>query len=310
MVEPSQRPEPGAQQDLRAEIRRLIQESEAAQDAPAQAMEICQRAVFLAERAGPDFEIELADSLRQRGILYSLISDYDAALKDYAQTYMIYDGHGDQKGIAILYDLTSVIFAAVGLYPEALQGFLTSYEYFRHDEDPTWKVQLLNNIGYAYLLLKDPGAGMPYMEECLRMLDANHQRKILASTLDSLAHAYRMIGDHKRALETILKAVQAGRDNNSNFEVAECLCGAGKIYQAMGQAELAISSLEQAVQIAKELGFRRIEAEALFNLGESLIQLGQFEHSLESAQRSLAIAQETGLQPLIYDCFRLLGEIC
>ena len=45
-------------------------------------MEFCQRAVTLAEQGGPDTTVEMADCLRQRGVLCGVISNYEAALND------------------------------------------------------------------------------------------------------------------------------------------------------------------------------------------------------------------------------------
>lgn len=84
-------------QNLRAEIRRLILESKDTQDNPARSMEFGQRAFFLAEEGGRDYEAELANGLRQRGVLSSLISDYNAALTDDALYY-----HAKRAGSTIL----------------------------------------------------------------------------------------------------------------------------------------------------------------------------------------------------------------
>jgi len=298
------------QPDRRAEIRRWIKESEDAQDNPLAAMELCQRAVRLAEEAGPGYELELADSLRQHGVLSSLLTDYETALSDYAQVYHVYETHNHQKGIAILQDLTSVVFAAVGLYPEALQGFLTSYEFFRASDDLFWKLQLLNNVGFSYLLLNDPGAGMPYLEECARVQRASGQLKDMGSTLDSLAHAFWRIGDIEQALAYSLESSEIALQQNSRFQLSECKRTAARIFLAKGDTAMALEYIQAALRVAKEAGFRRLEAEALFTLGETQIQLEQYEPALQAVKRALALAQDAGLRPLVYDCFRLLGEIC
>ena len=306
-----QPPEPENQSaDPRAEIRRLIALSEETQDDPIRSLEICQRAVILAEQAGPDFALELGDSLCQRGILASRLSNYDAALNDYTQAYQIYEAQGDQKGIAILQNESGVIYAAVGLFPEALQAFLVAHEFFRGDVESIWWVRLLNNVGFSYLLLNDPGAGLPYLEEGLRILKASGDVKTLSPTLDSLAHAVWQLGDLERARQYSLEAAEAARQNSSNFDLSESQCTIGQIYLAMGQTDQAQAQLLEAWNLAVQSGYRRIEAESLFALGETYTQSAQLDLALDAIQRSLSIAKDTGLRPLIYKCFRALGEIC
>ena len=294
----------------REEIHHLLDLVEEHKIFRARAMDFCQQAMQLAEESGSDFEIEKADCLVKRGAQESYIANYDAALRDFSQAYLIYDAHNQQKDIAYLHNLISTIYLALGLYPEAMQGYLLAYNFFIDTDQLLLKIEILNNIGFNYLYMNQVAQSFPYLRECLNLLRANNLTIMVSPVLDSLACAYLKNGNIDEALRCIQEAIEAGYKRGSGLEISQCKNTAAQIYLANGDPAQALALVQEAIALAKEGGFRGVEVECLKTIGEIYIQTDQLDEAIEAFQKSLGIAREIGQQFLIHECFRKLGEVC
>ena len=115
-----------------------------------------------------------------------------------------------------------------------------------------------------------------------------------AEILNNLATAERRAGQHRRALELHLEALEQTRRIGDRAGEAAVLGNLGVIYQRTGRHTEAIKELRRALALHRELGNIRPQATTLGNLGVVYEEQGRYRAAVVQYRRALEVFRAVG----------------
>lgn len=115
-----------------------------------------------------------------------------------------------------------------------------------------------------------------------------------SKVLNHLGLAHSDLGEHRKALEYLEKALPIAQELRDRGEEARAYAGFGIANYSLGGYRKAIEYGEKALQIAQELGDREKEASVYGNLGLAYDSLGEYRKAIEHHEKALQIVQELG----------------
>ena len=151
-----------------------------------------------------------------------------------------------------------------------------------------------SSLGHAYRALGDTRRAIELCRQSLLIARELGDRGAEGSALGSLADYYRELGD-TRGLGALLKrSLAIARELGDRQGEAVALNSLGSVHQEVGLNSLAAQFYEEALAILRELGDRQGEGTALNNLGSIYVSLRELGRAVESHERALALARELG----------------
>jgi CHAT domain-containing protein len=123
-----------------------------------------------------------------------------------------------------------------------------------------------------------------------QQLDAARQCEALVG----LGQANYFIGQHRKALENLEKALALARGLRDSRQTSMALNATGNVYLAMGNDELALRNLSEGLSIAQEVGYSEGAAASLNNLGNLYLAQKSFDQSAASYRDAALQAEKSG----------------
>ncbi|HEY6333708.1 MAG TPA: tetratricopeptide repeat protein, partial [Blastocatellia bacterium] len=276
----------------------------------------------------------LANILRAKGDLQKNHGLNDKALESYQRSASIFEGIGDEKGLAAAINGVAVIYTLLGNYPVALEKYHRSLDIARQIGDKARVARLLDNIGYVQHAQADFTAAMGSYRESLRVAEETGDTRTMTDAMVNIAVQLTDQGDFFEAL-TLLKrslalAQEAGwldrvdkilfdlarikttqadypqaaeyfsraREISERIDdkqaIAYCFLGLGVLQLEQENYDKADELLQQSLRMGDGLGDKIATGAALNNVGRSMSEQGKYSEALISLERALRLATEIG----------------
>ena len=160
--------------------------------------------------------------------------------------------------------------------------------------DPFTNAVSLSSLASAYFLLGEVRRAIELSEEALPIFREVGGRGGEGAVLSDLGQAYNSLGEVPRAIEFFEQSVAIFREIGGRSGEGTALIGLGQAYYALGEVRRAIDIYEQALAIHREIGARASESSTLINLANAYDSLGEVRHGIELYEQALPIVRETG----------------
>lgn len=157
-----------------------------------------------------------------------------------------------------------------------------------------WEANALGNLGVACDDIGEHRRAIQHHVQALEIDKALGNRGGEGEDLGNLGLAYYSLGDYHRAIEYHEQCLQVFRKISERRGEGNALINLGLTYLSLGEYPRTIEHLKNALQITREIGDRLGEANALGNLGLAYLNLGECHNAIEHAEQSLRIAREIG----------------
>jgi CHAT domain-containing protein len=138
------------------------------------------------------------------------------------------------------------------------------------------------------------GEAAAYFEEAARLYEKQADDASQCEALIQLAQARQFSGQHRRALESLEKALTLSGELQSRHQTAAVLGAIGNVHLAMGESEAALSSLKDGLAMAGESEYPDVAAAILNNLGNLYVSKKQYDEALASYRESAQKAEKAG----------------
>ncbi|HSQ60752.1 MAG TPA: CHAT domain-containing protein, partial [Acidobacteriota bacterium] len=263
-----------------------------------EALEICERALRIKERAFGRDDPRVAASLHNLGLLHRARQDPRRALAILEETLVIQErglGRNDPSIAKTLLALGSVC-ADLEDYDTALpymEGGIAIEEIALGPGDPQRAAGIDALAGLRYAMGDFAGA-VPLYAEAIRLWEESPTPNpaTVASSCSNLGGIYLEIGDYPKAIELLERSVRLYEQETAGREIllARALTSLGSAYDDAGEATRAIETLQRAVRILDAIDPRDTEfCLPLTKLGWLRLAGGAPDRAEEALQRSLAI---------------------
>ncbi|HET9950156.1 MAG TPA: CHAT domain-containing tetratricopeptide repeat protein [Candidatus Eisenbacteria bacterium] len=270
-----------------------------------EALEVCERALRIKERAYGTADVRFAASLQNLGLLHYRRQEPARALAVLNEALEIQEsalGENDPELAKTLLGLGAVQ-SSLGNYAQAralTERGVAIEEIALGSANPE-RVMGLNSLASLRYSMGDFAGAIALFEEAIRLWERSPtpNELSLATCRHNLAGIYSEIGDLSRAVELMEQALRVRERDLGEKDplVASTLLNLGSVLQDSGKRARAKEALLRAVRIYEGLNYRGADLSwALTKLGWLYLEEGAVARAEETLQRSLR-TQETSDGP-------------
>ncbi|MBQ0852238.1 tetratricopeptide repeat protein [Streptomyces sp. BH-SS-21] len=256
-----------------------------------------------------------AEALRELGILYWHMSQYERALDFHKQSLALCARTGDQWRLARCRNNIAICLLYFGEHDASMTYVQNAISGFRAADDPRMLAKTMNNLGTLYLHMGDPELARQTMEQALRIAERAGNRSDRATLQINLAEILASSGDPHTALAMYRTALPIFRKLADRKNEAITLTRLGDVYHHVSQTEHAVTHLQQALALSRSIGatLEEIQAERLlgkceFALGHVDVAVRHLESARDSARRIHAPEEEGLAEAALAEIHRKRSE--
>lgn len=226
-----------------------------------------------------------------RGLCYWLLSDFEAAEKDY-QTALTISDDSDQIArarvrLGELADFRGDYEAAADLYKKALAEGVNA-------QNLLVVGRARRGLGILSRKKGDTESAIRYLTQALAAFRQMGEAREQARVLTSLGRARHARGEYQHALNAHHEALTIFNSLNDRWRVVQTLTDIGECHQALYDIVNARRYHEEALDLANIYGANLLKPEIQRNLGVDLVEQGRFEEGLVYLQLALDGARHLG----------------
>jgi signal transduction histidine kinase len=181
-----------------------------------------------------------------------------------------------------------------GDFEKAITFSEEALKYFDKIGDLKGQADAKYNIAGVHYKTDNFHLGLQYLLDCLYCYRQLHDHYSESRVLKSMGTIYEYFGDQSKAIESYLKAVDAGQlanDPNLESNAYNPLSG---IYLKKDQFGLAMTMIEKSIAIKTQTNDTRGLAFALYGRGKVYLKLKNYERALADFSESMRIQTEMG----------------
>jgi serine phosphatase RsbU (regulator of sigma subunit) len=258
---------------------------------PVAAKIYCEEAIAVGEKL--KFYKGLGFSYKVKGILYDEKGDYTEAVSAYIKSLSYYTKIGDKQGVARTEANIGIVLRKQKKDKEAINYFRRSYQFFKGNR-PLFEVNILSNIGIAYMNLNENDSSFYYQKIAFDLMEANHIE--IDHVYGNLGLAYTKLNNYQRAEPLVKKCLDMKKAEGSDISSIAVWCqNLANIYTHTNRNKEAIKLLEESAQL---IGEEKYTYEATYTYN-CLALAYEKENDLKNAFKYQKIL--AGIKDSIYD---------
>ena len=181
-------------------------------------------------------------------------------------------------------------------------------------EDIDTCINILQQLGRAYISQRNPGKAREYLERALNLADCHQNLNFKGETLGYLGQVYLLENQIQKAIDYSQKCLEIALEIGDRTREGYALINLGSCYYLLGQYQQAIDYYSQCLEIFREIGDHTRESFVLGDMGNCYKSLGQYQQAIDYYQHSLEIFREIGdrttegyILSNLSNCYNLLG---
>ena len=228
-----------------------------------------------------------ADALMELGNIERVESNYEGALKNYAEAMGLYEGLGDLNGLARILYVVGDIHRAQSRYAQAETCFSQASALFRQVGNRRMEGSVLGNLAMMY---QEQGAydhAIEHSQQALSINRAVGNKRAEGTVLGHLGGVYQSLGKYAEAIAHYNQALSIKIEVGDRLGEGIVLGHLGGVYQSMGKHNEAINHLHQALAVQREIGNKLQEGGVLGNLGDVLLKQGRLKEAAKHLQTAI-----------------------
>jgi predicted ATPase/DNA-binding winged helix-turn-helix (wHTH) protein len=269
--------------------------------------------------AGREYPKERGRVLLFLGALTTALGDFAAAARFLEQSLVLYEGLGDQWGIAASLNALAISARDRGDYSSAQQNFERSLVYWRALSDQSAIARCLHNLANVVKVRGDYARARSALREGTEIFEELGDRSGAAWSINQEGDIARELGELAAAQELYQRAVAAFRESGDRWGLARSLTDLGYIDCERGDHVGAYAAYREALEIFAGLGHRRGMARAFEGAACLALAQGHATRALKLAAAAAHLrqlisapmppAEQTRLDRALRPAWESLGEL-
>ncbi|MES2381121.1 MAG: histidine kinase [Bacteroidota bacterium] len=181
-------------------------------------------------------------------------------------------------------------YGALNEEEKAVPYYLESLQYIKGLEGTIYGVQIYNSVCSAYIIKKNYDSAYYYANKAYTMAEEIRDKRVIASTINSLASISYLKGDNKQAKKEALQALAMAQSIQFTAQIPALAGLLKKIYLKEGNYKEALKIYELYIVTKDTLSNEKVQKEALEK---------EFAYNLEEKENQYKLlAQENEIQTL------------
>ncbi|MCI0396633.1 MAG: tetratricopeptide repeat protein [Chloroflexi bacterium] len=235
-------------------------------------------------------------ALRERGRLFYLLGEQEAALAGYEQ-YYLEAGSSHHAVDALVLIGNQCIY--MGLSTRALEALREALQLAEALNYTAGRAKALGGIGLVYSYLGRPEEALTHLKKSMSLFEQVDDKVEQARSWNRIGVSHIRLGEVDKAIAafkaSIARARQVGELEPIVLETGiSALGNLGECYQNLFDMEQAMIYHQEGLGIAESRELPNLEADLCRNMGVNLRYLDRVEEGIEYLYRALKISRETG----------------
>jgi tetratricopeptide (TPR) repeat protein len=235
-------------------------------------------------------------ALRERGRLFNLLGEAEAALAGYEQV-LLEAGNSRHAVDALVFIGNQCTYMnrserAIEAHRQALQ-LAESLNY------TAGRANALGGLGLVFTYLDRSEEALRYLHRSLALLEQIGDKVELARCWNRIGVSHLPLGELDKAIRAFQSSSSLAHEVGESEPIAMetaiiSLSNLGECYQSLFAMDQALASHQQALAMAEKTELPYLEADLCRNLGVDLTHLGRVDEGVAWLYRSLLLSVETG----------------
>jgi tetratricopeptide (TPR) repeat protein len=170
-------------------------------------------------------------------------------------------------------------------------------------------VSVYDFLGMAYLRLGKVKLALQLLEKSHQTCLNSGVRSMCSYTAGSLGYAYLLLNEPGHALTLLEEGATEENFEAAAFWISHPLTVLADAYRANGKKELASETATRALDVASSREERTLEAWAMLVMAGIYADAGLLEETMQWYRRALQQASNLSMRPLVAHCHKGLGQL-
>lgn len=216
---------------------------------------------------------------------YRELNEYPIS-RNYAEKAMRYAREaGDWRGISEAYCAVGVSYYQEGNSQKSLEFFQQATRMIGENHAPLLLGKYYSDISAAYHALRRPQEGMSNLKKAIALFEDTGQKFHLTLAYNNLGINLMLLGNWKKAEETIKHALELAAETNHVF-ISVILDSLGELKLLQGAAKEAEQLFREAIDAAKANKKEWYVLASMSNLSRSLLAQDRVDEAIETAEET------------------------
>ncbi len=232
-----------------------------------------------------NYEIGKARSLRLKGILYDMKTNYPMALEFYQKSLTISEKIDYKKGVADCLNSMGVIYSNQGNEDQAKEYYEKALAIFRELDDQRGVSFCLNNIGVIYYEQKKLHKAMDYFKRSLKIDEKLGSKGGIAIGLNNIGEVYRDIGKYDSAIDYLNRALQLTIEIQDIYGQSYLYKDFGSVYYLLGDYQKALEFAKMSLEFALYNDYFDIQKDVYLQLAKIYEKLNNYKEAYQNHKK-------------------------
>ncbi|KAA1162060.1 diguanylate cyclase [Pseudoalteromonas fuliginea] len=231
---------------------------------------------------------QLKSSINEVKVLFKA-KRYDDAYKLIGEILPLSQQYSDELLTAQILIIKGDGFYQQKYFNDAIAQFTNSLQYLSKStkEIQHKRAEAYKKLAESYKRLKDRENTALFYKKALSIYENQHNNKLIARTLNTLAEAERHLGNYVISLDYSMRSLEHHEQLNDPLGYAKASMGAGIIYRHIGRYEKSLKYTHKAYLYYKKMNNSNGIAKASNQTGLIYTRLKQFDYAKTFYQRTI-----------------------
>lgn len=273
---------------------------------PAEAAELCRKALAISEHLG--YDPGRAYALGILSFCEIVLARHREALEHGLESLELLKKLGEEGRACRMVNQVACIHRHLGDYRKAAESYQQVQTDAHRRGDKLLEASALNNLGIVHHHLDDDETALGFYQRGLELYRETGEARFCAVGMVNIADIQRGRGDYRQALANSLGAAKIMMEYGDKAGAASAHHVAGNTYRDMGDPMQAVDEWEKYIKMAREVGDLETEVSALASTAALMLADRKAEEALEVLDMASAQAGGLGDKKILISIQRAYAE--
>ncbi|MCK5169874.1 MAG: tetratricopeptide repeat-containing sensor histidine kinase, partial [Bacteroidales bacterium] len=235
-----------------------------------------------------------AYALKQMGLVYKYMSEYDSALYYYDKSINLFDSLEIDSERASVLNRIANVYKRKGDFDKSLESFFLSLNISRRINDSILISAIYNNLSVLYRNMFEYDKALEYQLMNLDILRKLRLDDNVPIVLMNIGNVYKQKQDFNQAINYYKQSLELTDSNGNIYDKLLLLHNIGVVYELTERYNASEQYYIKAIKIEKEIGNKDMLVYSLQGIGNVLVKTDRYPDGIKYLLESYKLASEIG----------------
>jgi tetratricopeptide (TPR) repeat protein len=258
-----------------------------------EAVSYFQHALTLLEKKEGELQ-EKGRVLEKLGDVKNLVGEYDASTNYWNEALLLWSQlHENEKAARVHRKIANLLWDNIGETAKAEEHYDKALGILEHKPESVELASLYEDMAHMYYRTKDMTKAQSLAEKALELGKKLDDYEVMANSYVSLGTVFSNIGDRKKAIECLERALKIALDNGL-MEAALRAYNNLAVTLSIEGAEQGMKIMEKGYDLAKKIGYIQLQSFMGTNIAWYCVGMGDMKRAFSLVEESVALDRKFG----------------